>query len=105
MGRVKELGTLETNLMRFGDFCFSKMQKGFIPLHAGGDWPKGNYNYPKLLQSNKRLAQAEKSYCFSFHELWKNKAIVLFFYNLREKESLDRVNFLKLPPSGTSVCL
>lgn len=79
MGRVKELGTLETNLMRFGDFCFSKTQKGFIPLHTGGDWPKGNYNYPKLLQSNKRLAQAEKRYCFSFMNFGKTKPLYFSF--------------------------
>ena len=56
------------DVMRFGDFYFSKKQKRFVPLNAGGDWPKGNCNYPKLQQSYRRLAQVKKVTAFLSYE-------------------------------------
>ena len=36
-GRVEELRTVEIDLMRFGDFCFSKtLQESFVLLNARG---------------------------------------------------------------------
>lgn len=54
------------DVMRSGNFYFSKKQIRFVLLNAGRDWPKGNYNYSKLQQSDRSLAQVKKSYCFSF---------------------------------------
>lgn len=34
--RVEELRTVEEDLMRFGDFCFSKTQESFVLLNARG---------------------------------------------------------------------
>ena len=57
--KVRELRTLEIDLMRFGGFCFSKKRKCLFY------WmPKSSYNYPKLRWSYKHLAQVKKVTAF-----------------------------------------